>query len=111
MHSWPPMKIYDSVANPVRQWRLLAMPPSVWGVDITQLLHVCGRTLDLRVVVGEQGEQVLEVFCATDDEHAQAETLLHQAAADEVLRRDINVQSSKEIAALVDSVLKRATGG
>jgi hypothetical protein len=105
------MKDNDSVAYPVKQWRQLALPPIAWGVDITQLLHVCGQTLDLRAVTSEQGQQVLEVFCSTDAEHAQAEALLHQAAADGVLRRDINAQCSKEIGTLVDSVLKRATGG
>jgi len=87
------------------------MPPRAWGVDIGRLLQVCGRALDLRVAIVDKGQQVLEVFCATDDEHAQAETLLHQAAADEVLRSDINAKSSNEIGTLVDSVLKRAKGG
>lgn len=94
----------------VKNWRLLQMPPSTWGVDIGQLIQVCGRALDLRAVVREEGQQVLEVFCATDIEHAQAEVLVHQVAADEVLRRDINAQCSKEIGTLVDSVLNRATG-
>lgn len=100
----------DSAAHPVKQRRRLALPPLVWDVGITRLLHVCGQTLDLRAVMNEQGQQELEVFCATDAELAQAETLLHQAAADEVLRRDIHNRYSQEIAALVDSVLKRATG-
>jgi hypothetical protein len=104
------MKSSDSVLYAVKQWRRLAMPPSDWGVDITQLLHVCGRTLDLRAVMSEQGHQVLEVFCTSDDEQARAEALVHQAAADELLRSDINSQCSKEIGTLVDSVLKRATG-
>jgi hypothetical protein len=98
-------------AHSIRQWRLLAMPPILWGVDIKQLLHVCGRRLDLRAVVNEQGQQEIEVFCATDDEHAQAEALVLQAAADEVLRSDINAKCSKQIVTLVDSVLKRAAGG
>jgi (p)ppGpp synthase/HD superfamily hydrolase len=62
-------------------------------------------------VIGEQGQQLLEVFCATEDEQANAEALLHQAAADEALRRDINARCNKEIGTIVDSVLKRATGG
>lgn len=96
---------------PVQQWRRLAMPPRAWGVDIWRLLQVCGRELVLRVAIDDKGQQVIEVFCSTEGEHAQAEMLLHQAAADEVLRSDINAESSKEIGMLVDSVLKRANGG
>ncbi|WP_018079652.1 hypothetical protein [Thiobacillus denitrificans] len=104
------MKDKNPAVFPVRQWRRVAMAPSDWGVEMKQLFHVCGRALDLRVVVGEQGQHVLEVLCATDDELAQAEALLHQSAADEALRRDIYTQCNKEIGMLVDSVLKRATG-
>lgn len=104
------MKDNKSEAYPVKQWRRLAMPPSAWGIGTGKLLQVCGRVLDLRAVVGERGQQVLEVFCASDEEYAQAEALVHQAAADEVLRRDINAQCSKEIGTLVDAILKRATG-
>lgn len=86
------------------------MPPSAWGIHTSQLIRVCGRTLDLRAVMNEQGQQVLETFCTADDELAQVEALVHQAAADEVLRREINSRSSNEIGSLVDSVLKRATG-
>ncbi len=105
------MKDSNPEQNPVKKWRQLLMPPSAWNVDIGQLIQVCGRALNLRAVVSEQGHQALEVFCATESEHAKAEALVHQAAADEVLRRDINSQHSKEIGALVDSVLKRASGG
>ena len=104
------MKNNDSVACPVKQWRRLAMPPYAWGVDTPQLLHVCGKTIDVRAVMSEQGQQMLEVFCATEDEYAQAESLVHQAAADAVLRKEINSRCGNEIGNLVDSVLKRATG-
>lgn len=104
------MKNIKSEANHIKQWRRLDMPPSAWSIDITQLTHVCGRVLDLRIVVTEQGRQVLEAYCATDLEVARAESLVHQAAADEVLRRDINSRCSNEIGTLVDSVLKRAMG-
>lgn len=110
LHTGNHMKDNDSAAHSVKQWRRLALPPFVWDVGIAHLLHVSGQILDLRAVMNEQGQQVLEVFGATDAEIVQAEKLLHQAAADEVLRRDIHNRCDQEIDALVDSVLKRAMG-
>ena len=102
------MKMQSSSA---KHWFQLPQLSELSDFDIEQLLLICGRLLILRTSKADQGAMTLEVYCTPGEELAEAEALLRRTAADIVLRKKIEQCSSSEITNLVDSILKRASGG
>ena len=102
------MKMPSSSA---KYWFQLPQLSELSDFDIERLLHICGQLLTLRTSTAEQGVMTLEVYSTPGEELAEAEAFLRRTAADIVLRKQIEQCSCSEITNLVDSILKRASGG
>lgn len=92
----------------MKQWRTISLPP--WRIDAKRLIQICSSQFELRVTENPAGKLIFEVYCATDDDLATAESFVHQVSADEVLRAEIHRRSGHEIEVLIDSILTRAAG-
>lgn len=92
-------------------WRSVALPSELDKQSLESLLLVCGVMLKLRLPIGSTEEMVIEVYCRSGEEFATAESILHQAAADWLLRKKIRDKSDLRIRELVDNVLMRASKG
>ncbi len=95
----------------LKRWRNIATSRDLSLYDLQRLILACGNTLALRISHDSDQHAQLEILCGDEEEYTRAQVLLHQAIADECLRQLIERQSAREISALVDRLIVRATKG
>lgn len=93
-----------------KRWRALALPELILQTDIDNVLIQCAAMIMLRQVFEPEGKQALQCYCASDADHANAESIVSQAFADQRLRRAIGEKGSVDVVLLVENILMRSGG-
>ena len=94
----------------IKRWRSVERPPGLSFDDLQNVISACGNSVALRVS-HDSGFAQLELLCADEGEFVRGEVLVHQAIADQHLRRIIDARSDSEISKLVDGLILRAIKG
>lgn len=73
---------------------------------LEKVVLVCSGVISLRIASDTNN---LEVLTKSQQDHDEAEAIIHQALADEILRQKIKIQSDQEINNLVNGILIKAS--
>lgn len=91
-----------------RRWRAITLPELITQSDIDKIILACSDTVVLRVIPCLDGKHSLQSYCASDAEHAKAESLVSQALADQRLRIAIGEKGCVDVMTLVETILLRS---
>lgn len=94
----------------IPEWHSIQFPIRLDIQATSDILLVCGHRLRLRMRSSEDEVMDIQVHCRLGEELAAAESMLHQASADVILRMKIRERSESVIAEIVDGVLSGAAG-
>lgn len=73
---------------------------------LEKIILVCSGKISLRIAADTNS---LEALTGSQQDHDEAEAMIHQALADEILRQKIKTQSDQQINNLVDGILIKAS--
>lgn len=95
---------------PLQRWYPIRLNTFGGACSVQDVLRVLSHAgVQVRLVDSTAGD-LAEVFCSAPEEAIQAETLLGQLLADQLLRQDILHKADGRITDLVDGLLARAAG-
>ncbi len=91
------------------KWRSIDLPKDIGRHEAANIILLCSHNHCLRFDDSSLEKIKIQVHCQSDDEYIQAEALLTQAIADELLRKEIRRNNDPEIKLLVDAVLAQVS--
>lgn len=91
-------------------WHSVALPEAFDSDAVNNLILKCGKILKIRKPKAKGKKPTVEVWIISANEIPSAESIVHQAAADLMLRRIILEKSDKKIQELSKTILEKASG-